>query len=327
MANLEEFGDFGKFDEDDGNVKEKVVLENKYKVKPPIELISTFEVSQKQKVLKKIEENERKIVESQIEHQKLLDSKVDDDEDDIYKGFRVHAWVLILPGKRDVTEAFFIEPNTGEIHPLTSKAYFGIETLFSHTNFWVNMQSCQDGLKNLSFQVNDTNKWEFVVVEQTPTSPVVEVSGSWVDKLDISLDQFSSQCPIEGKVKQYRNCQVTIYGEYSRKDGMTQRIVFNQNDYQYKDMVLERFVNRKDKLYQRVYHHNEIKEYFHGGRIASLKKHVMVKGVTKMMEFYPISRVDGLMRRIETKDKTVLYFEDREDKLYYKSIKYELQVV
>jgi hypothetical protein len=31
----------------------------------------------------------------------------------------VHAWVLVLPGKRDITEAVFIEPSTGRKYPLT----------------------------------------------------------------------------------------------------------------------------------------------------------------------------------------------------------------
>jgi hypothetical protein len=30
------------------------------------------------------------------------------EDDDELKGLRIHAWVLVLPGKREVAEAFFI---------------------------------------------------------------------------------------------------------------------------------------------------------------------------------------------------------------------------
>ena len=33
---------------------------------------------------------------------------------DKYHGLRVHCWVLVLSGKREVPQSFFIEPTTGE---------------------------------------------------------------------------------------------------------------------------------------------------------------------------------------------------------------------
>ena len=62
-------------------------------------------------------------------------------------GLRVHSWVIVLSGKREVPESFFIEPLTGNAHPITSDNYLGIESLWNNQNYWVNMQDCSEGVK------------------------------------------------------------------------------------------------------------------------------------------------------------------------------------
>ena len=67
-------------------------------------------------------------------------------------GLRIHAWVLVLSGKREVPESFFIEPFTGLSHSVESPNYLGIESVWNHVNYWVNMQDCSEGVKvSLSF--------------------------------------------------------------------------------------------------------------------------------------------------------------------------------
>lgn len=61
-------------------------------------------------------------------------------------GLRVHCWVLVLAGKREVPEGFFIEATTGESYPLNSAAYLGIESMWNNRNCWVNMQDCSNGV-------------------------------------------------------------------------------------------------------------------------------------------------------------------------------------
>ena len=61
-------------------------------------------------------------------------------------GLRVHSWVLVLSGKREVPESFFIEPFTGFAHPVDSGSYLGIESVWNHQNYWVNMQDCSQGV-------------------------------------------------------------------------------------------------------------------------------------------------------------------------------------
>ena len=55
--------------------------------------------------------------------------------------------MLVLAGKREVAESFFVEPTTGEPHPLDWDQYLGIETLWNHRNYWVNMQDCAHGIQ------------------------------------------------------------------------------------------------------------------------------------------------------------------------------------
>ena len=62
-------------------------------------------------------------------------------------GLRVHCWVLVLSGKREVPESFFIETLTGACHPVTHSAYLGIESVWNHKNYWVNMQDCSHGVQ------------------------------------------------------------------------------------------------------------------------------------------------------------------------------------
>jgi len=60
---------------------------------------------------------------------------------------RVHCWVLVLAGKREVSQGFFIESSSGESHSLEWDQYLGIESLWNHKNYWVNMQDCAAGVK------------------------------------------------------------------------------------------------------------------------------------------------------------------------------------
>lgn len=57
-------------------------------------------------------------------------------------GLRVHCWVLVLSGKREVPETFFIDPFTARSYSPQDDHFLGIESLWNHKNYWVNMQDC-----------------------------------------------------------------------------------------------------------------------------------------------------------------------------------------
>jgi len=54
--------------------------------------------------------------------------------------------VLVLEGKREISESFYIEPFTGQAYSLTTKEFHGIESIWNHQNYWVNMQLCKNGV-------------------------------------------------------------------------------------------------------------------------------------------------------------------------------------
>ena len=56
-------------------------------------------------------------------------------------GQRVHAWVLVRAGRRDVQAHLFVEPSTGSVYPVTSAPYISIESMWNHRNYFVNMQN------------------------------------------------------------------------------------------------------------------------------------------------------------------------------------------
>lgn len=62
-------------------------------------------------------------------------------------GLRVHCWVLVLSGSCSVQENFFIDPLTGKSHSTDDVTFLGIESVWNHRNYYVNMQDCRDGCR------------------------------------------------------------------------------------------------------------------------------------------------------------------------------------
>ncbi|KAK3273495.1 hypothetical protein CYMTET_18285 [Cymbomonas tetramitiformis] len=98
----------------------------------------------------------------------------EDDGPDELAGKRVHAWVLVVAGKREVAENFFVEPSTGRTYTCNGSPYEGIEFIWNHTNFWVNMQEGTINhlgakqMEGISWDLKNPDKWEFVLETQDP---------------------------------------------------------------------------------------------------------------------------------------------------------------
>lgn len=54
---------------------------------------------------------------------------------------RVHAWVLVRAGPRDVQTHTFLEPTTGRAYPVSNNPYLGVESIWNKNNFWVNVEN------------------------------------------------------------------------------------------------------------------------------------------------------------------------------------------
>lgn len=113
----------------------------KYAAKPPRDFNSKYKVFMDNKDRRKLElEIEKK---KREEEARLIEAERPP-PDQLY-GLRVHSWVLVLSGKRKVPETFFIETLTGDATSTKDDEYLGIESVWNHKNYWVNMQSCYDG--------------------------------------------------------------------------------------------------------------------------------------------------------------------------------------
>lgn len=56
--------------------------------------------------------------------------------DDI-DGWRIHSWVLVLPGTMGISEPFFIEPSEGFSYPLSAARYQRLDCVYNHENYYV----------------------------------------------------------------------------------------------------------------------------------------------------------------------------------------------
>ncbi len=94
-----------------------------------------------------------------------------DTETDPLAGQRVHAWVAVLSGGRGVTAPYFIEPATGDVVPIDSDEYLGVESVFNNENFFINQQDCtQAGIARMSWDLTSKG-WEPVLPQPTTPEP------------------------------------------------------------------------------------------------------------------------------------------------------------
>ena len=86
-------------------------------------------------------------------------------KEDKYAGKRIHAWVLLKPGKREVPLPIFIEPSTGRMYDLKHSPYEVVDVVFNHNNYWINMDPEKD-VKDVNFDtLNDDLEWEYVMLD------------------------------------------------------------------------------------------------------------------------------------------------------------------
>ena len=163
--------------------------ESKYKVKDPITLESMFEKEMAAKaaaeaaaaVAQAQEKEAEEDAAAEVEDPDPAEGEDEDDDDkDEYDGKRVHAWVLVLAGKREVPESMFIEPTTARKYALDASPYQGLECVWNSANYWVNMQpgtvlgAPGKVLSGVDFDLKNTDKWESVLEGVDPFESSVE---------------------------------------------------------------------------------------------------------------------------------------------------------
>ncbi|XP_032280441.1 dynein regulatory complex subunit 7 isoform X2 [Halichoerus grypus] len=328
--------------------EEEKVPPKKYAIKPPRDLSSRFEQEQemkKQQEIKVEEEKRRK-----EEEQRLLE--VEKAKIDPLHGLRVHAWVLVLSGKREVPESFFIDPFTGRSYSTRDDHFLGIESLWNHKNYWVNMQDCWNGCKDLVFDLGDPVRWEYLLLGTDKAHLSVaedeedgmnddedvenlgkededksfDMPSSWVEKIEISPEVFETRCPNGKKVIQYKRAKLEKWAPYLNSNGLVCRLTTYEDLECTKTLeIKEWYQNREDML--ELKHINKSTglniDYFKPGHPQALRVHSyksMQPEMDRVMEFYETARVDGLIKREETPKTMTEYYQGRTDFLSYRHV-------
>ncbi|NXD79089.1 DRC7 protein, partial [Halcyon senegalensis] len=320
---------------------------SKYRVKPPPDLQSTFELQQK---AKKKAESEAVLKNKEREEEKEVEKL----RPDPLRGLRVHAWVLVLSGKREVPENFFINPFTGNSHSTTDERFLGIESVWNHRNYWVNMQDCGNGCKDLVFDLDDAIRWEIMLlrnnrplqlfpdakkvkelsvrdkddVEKEEEDRSFDMPPSWVAPVQISPRDFETRCSQGKKLILYKQAKLEKWAPYLNGNGLVKRLtVYADSNCTEVVQVREWFKNREDMLDMREVNKQTqlTTEHFSPGHLFGLKAHTYLSleaGTDRSMEFYNEARVDGLQKRVENANEMTEYFMGRDDFLHVRHVEF-----
>ncbi|CAL8358551.1 unnamed protein product [Lota lota] len=311
----------------------------KYAVKPPRELRSSFERGQQEL---KEQEGRAEMLKRQQEAQRLQE-ELERPSVDPLQGQMLHCWVLVLAGKREILENFFIDPLTGKSYAPNDKSFLGIESLWNQHNYWVNMQDCCYGCTDMEYNLGDSTMWESVLFritekeeedeleeeEEGSAEPnVFEMPSSWVDKITLSKQDLERRWPGGSRTTQYRKAKLEQFTPYLLPGGLVTRLTtYTDLECQEVDVVREWYQNRQDHLEDRELKRtsNVTTELFSPGRKLKLKSHsyvTLTPGTERHMEFYSKVRYDGLLRRVESPGEMEETFEHRDDLLYSRHVFY-----
>jgi hypothetical protein len=325
--------------------------ESKYTIPPRKVLQSTFLKQKAEREAKAKEKMETGVAAEAVDHEALAAAEAE--ELDELKAKRVHAWVLILPGKRMLEQMLFVEPSTGALYTADKSPYYGIESIWNSSNYWMNLQGRGEPAGKLSFELADVKKWEGLLYDPAAASALgdfgdegdedgmgggeeaeeevaengkilAEMPPSWVARLHVPRDLFENRCPLGRKETVYRKGLVQKFAPYSREDGLVEQLsVYEDMERLVEVEVRQTFANRQDKLYQRVRIGEETREYFDPGRKTGLKEHTWIEDERRTMLFYSSARLDGLVSRVEEVGKKTIYvFDGSRDPLIYRSVSY-----
>ncbi|XP_053613458.1 dynein regulatory complex subunit 7 isoform X2 [Plodia interpunctella] len=265
-------------------------------------------------------------------------------------GWRTHAWVIILPGSAGVEEPFFIEPSEGNQHPLNAEQYQHLDCIYNHENYYVNLQDCSGGLDKISYDLTDLQLWEHLLagepfyrrqlvgIDQADKRTAVETEkhldmpASWVEKLDLSADEFEQRYPGSHRIVHFKKVLLEKFSPYSERDGIVKRLsMFEDYALTIPTVTYQWYEQRLDKmLTSRIDHvKKEICETFGIGRRDHLLKHTYsmdapvhsVEG-NRTLEFNYYARLDHLTKLVCTPLTFDEYYTHREDRLESRKITY-----
>uniref|UniRef100_A0A8B9GJV3 Dynein regulatory complex subunit 7 n=1 Tax=Amazona collaria TaxID=241587 RepID=A0A8B9GJV3_9PSIT len=307
----------------------KEEVKKKYRIKPVPDMQSKFELQQEAKKAAAIEAAQKDKERDKKEAGKLKREPL--------HGLRVHAWVLVLSGKREVPETFFINPFTGNRHNTTDKRFLGIESVWNHRNYWVNMQDCRHGCKVMSPLA--PHAWEgqcqkckslLMCHQEREKRMSFDMPPSWVAPIRISPRELETRYFQGKKLTLYNKAKLEKWAPYLNGNGLVQRLTTYAGPDCKRVDVREWFENREDILVGREVNKQTqlTTDYFNKGHSLCLKAHTYTSLEPKTghtMEFYNEARVDGLQKRVETASEMTEYFMGRDDFLYLRHVDFGKQ--
>ncbi|KAL0118701.1 hypothetical protein PUN28_009396 [Cardiocondyla obscurior] len=321
---------------------------DRYQLKAPPDFRSQF--------LLELEERERAKREAELQRQeKEQQEKITEFErprSDKYFGYRIHAWVVILPDdegarSREITKPIFVEPASGmsydPINEETNLLYLGVESIWNDQNYWVNMQPSEKSCAEINWDLSKIEFWEHLLpgepqAVRTDANEVDEDIGvqqdkhldmpaSYVNEIQIYSSDFEKRYPRGEKVMLYKKAKVELYAPYIRPDNLIQRVtVYGDYDYTIPVQSYENYSNRHDHLVEsgRDFVTNTVTDFFEKGRPDHCKAHRYLTSAPDSLDeertinFYNNAQFDGLSR-IETGPLYLTqHYMDREDLLYYR---------
>ena len=149
---------------------------------------------------------------------------------------------------------------------------------------------------------------------------ILDLPPSWVAKLYLERERFRLRYGTTGsRINSYIRSKVELFAENVHEMGLVRRTtVYEDLGRTRPRVIVEIFVNRRDKLYKRV--RTPLKclchEYFHAGRPAGLREFINIPGRRRVMRFYLEARLDGLKERVDVIGKGMTErYEGRDDRL------------
>eukprot|EP00727_Mastigamoeba_balamuthi_P012195 m51a1_g7599 hypothetical protein (837) ;mRNA; f:230665-233876 len=246
-----------------------------------------------------------------------------------------HCWVLVKPGK-GVEKPLFIEPTRAEVEEAAEKSerFIWVDSVWNHTNVWVNMQKTEE-LPG-SYALGEVDKWDAVLLEERdaavprPGTEILKLPPPWVEKPVILEDDFKDRYPNCCSVLKYRRCVQERYSENYLVNGMVVRLIRTQDDQWTTPVeIREYYAKRNDKLERRTRYLDEagaetkMHELFARGKGAGLRE-IIVEQNGNTLVFAPPEesiRIDGLLMRQEvTGRKIIEKLSGRTDHLVHRSI-------
>jgi len=295
--------------------------------------------------------------EMEIEKQKLLEierlKKEEAAKLDPLEGRRVHFWILLKAGKRNLEKDLFIEPTTGHCFDTTDPElpFNHIESVFNEQNYWVNVQDeweqgsfevgSRTKIQDLSFEFSDTEKWEYVMIappmideneepkteKQEEADKVVEeiltLPPTWVNVLNLTPMEMFLRFPTGTKAMDFAKCSVQRWKDlHDHQEGRVLKLsLFGDVDRMNEIESREIFKHRLDQLILRVTQPLESRtcEQYGLGRPSGLRSLVKEGKTKRTTWFFPNSRPDGMTKRVEVFGQTVEeHFENRPDRVIYR---------